>query len=115
MAFMCAAICWMLQAWLPRRWALLGGMFAIIHANFGVGNYWAQSYCGGAVGAGGGALLLGGVRYLMREPRKNYAMVMGVGLAILANSRPYEGLVLSLPVGLGLLIWCSEKIGLPST
>jgi hypothetical protein len=105
MAFMCAAICWMLQAWLPRRWALLGGLFAIIHPNFGVGNYWAQSYWGGAVSAGGGALLLGGVRYLMDQPRKSYAVATGVGLAILANTRAYEGLVLSLPVGLGLLIW----------
>ena len=109
MAFMCAAICWMLQGWLPARWALLGGIFAVIHPNIGVGNYWAQSYWGGALPAAGGALLLGGVRRLMDQPRAGYALAAGLGLALLANSRPYEGLVLSLPVGLGLLIWMIGK------
>ena len=111
MTFMCAAICWMLQAWVPRRWALLGALFAIVHPNLGVGNYWAQSYWGGAVAAGGGALLLGGVRYLMDDLRKADAVAIGVGLAILANSRPYEGLVLSLAVGFGLLNWLFGKHG----
>jgi hypothetical protein len=99
----------MLQAWLPPRWALLGGLLAIIHPNIGIGNYWAQSYWGGAVPAAGGALLLGGVRYLVSRPRTGYAITAGLGLTILANSRPYEGLILSLPVGLGLLIWLLGK------
>jgi hypothetical protein len=109
MACMCAAICWMLQGWLPTRWALLGGIFAVIHPNIGVSNYWAQSYWGGALTATGGALLLGGVRYLMGSHRPRYAVAAGLGLAILANSRPYEGLFLSLPVGLGLLTWMCGK------
>jgi len=104
MALMCGAICWMLQGWLPARWALLGGIFAMIHPNIGVSDYWAQSYWGGALAAAGGALLLGGLRRLMDEPRAGYAVAAGLGLTLLANSRPYEGLVLSIPVGLGLLI-----------
>src|SRR5579864_8475748 len=36
---LCASICWMLQAWLPSRWALLGGVFAVLY--FGVFGYWA--------------------------------------------------------------------------
>ena len=109
MAFMCGAICWMLQGWLPARWALLGGIFAVIHPNIGIGNYWAQSYWGGALPAAGGALLLGGVRRLMDKPYAGYAVGAALGLALLANSRPYEGLVLSLPVGLGFLIWLIRK------
>ena len=112
-ALMCAAICWMLYAWVPPRWALLGGFLAIINPQLGVAGYWAQSYWGGAVPAIGGTLVLGGVRRLVRRPRVNDALLTTMGLAILANSRPYEGLLISLPAGVILLLWILSKRGPP--
>jgi len=105
MAFMCAAICWMLQAWLPPRWALLGGFLSIIHPHIGVAGYWAQSYWGGAVPALGGALLLGSWRRLLHQPRTSDAVAGAIGVVIMTNSRPYEGLVLCVPVVLSSLRW----------
>src|SRR5437899_5757477 len=57
MGMMCAAITWALQGWMPEEWALLGGILAILR--FATFSYWANSYCGGAAGAIGGALVLG--------------------------------------------------------
>jgi hypothetical protein len=94
-AFMCAAIAWMLRAWLPPRWAALGAGLALAH--WGIVGHWSQDYFGGAVAAGGGALLLGAVRRLARRPRPYASLVLGAGLAILANSRPWEGLLFSVP------------------
>ena len=108
---MCAAITWMLQGWLSPEWALLGGALAILR--YGVFGYWADSYWGGAVGAIGGALVLGALPRIKQSQRPLDAVIMGIGLAILANSRPYEGFVFSLPVAVILLVWLFRRSSPP--
>ena len=108
---MCAAICWMLYAWVPPHWAILGSVLALINPVLGIAGYWAQSYWGGAVAATGGALVLGGIKRLIHQPHIRDSLLTGAGLAILANSRPFEGLLVSLPAGIFLFLHIINQRG----
>lgn len=105
-ALAAAATCWMLAGWLPLRWAWIGGLLAVVrlafsgsiyYKNIGSFAYWSQSYWGGAVAALGGALVFGALPRILQRPRARDALWLALGLLILANSRPFEGLVASLP------------------
>ncbi|MEX2214538.1 MAG: hypothetical protein WD768_10440 [Phycisphaeraceae bacterium] len=73
-AIMCAGVYWMLRAWLPAKWALLGGAMVLLKyvvlgraAPTDTAGYWSQSYYGGAVAALGGALIYGALGRILRN------------------------------------------------
>jgi hypothetical protein len=103
-ALMCSAIVWMLQAWLPPTWALLGGALAILR--LGLFSYWIDSYSGaGSIAALGGALVLGALPRFMKAARLRDALLMALGVILLGTSRLYEGMLLCLPVAFYLAWW----------
>jgi hypothetical protein len=93
---MVAAMYWMLRAWAPPGWALLGGLFTL--ATFGAQHYWMQSYWGGAVAACGSALVVGAVG------RGRASWAYGAGAALLLFTRPYEGAGLLAMAGVAI-VW----------
>ena len=102
---MCAGICWMLQAWLPPGWALLGGFLALLR--IGLFTYWINTISGGngLLDAFSGALILGALRRLLKTARLRYGLLLALGIGMLALTRPYEGLLLCLPVAVVLARW----------
>ena len=94
-----AALCWALQGWLPRGWALLG---AFIGLDLYLFSYWMNSYWGGAVTAIGGALVTGAWVRIVRAKQWSYAWIFGIGAAIVILARPFEGLLLVVPALISL-------------
>jgi hypothetical protein len=99
---MSAATCWMLYGWLRPGWALFATALAMSH--YTLFTYWMDSYWGGAVPALAGALVLGAYPRLRRAPRLRDAVLLGLGLSLLVHSRPFEGLAVSAPVMLALIL-----------
>jgi hypothetical protein len=110
---MCACVCWMLQAWVPAPWALLGACLAALRV--GILGYWMNGYFSASLPALGGVLVLGALPRIQRSASVRDALRMGLGLAILANTRPYEGFVFSLPIAAVLLTWMISQKRLPTS
>lgn len=106
-ALMCAGICWMLQGWIPAPWAFLGGILAV--ARLGLLSYFTNGYWGACLPAFGGALVLGALPRIQHGKRPRHAAILAMGLAILANTRPYEGFLLSAGVAIALFTWMLGK------
>jgi hypothetical protein len=105
-----AAFAWLLRGFFSTRWALLGGV--LIGTQFGLTYYWAQTFWGGALTATGGALVFGGARRLWRELRARDALLLGLGVALLMHTRPFEGL-LACVVPAGLVVACCIRPAAP--
>jgi hypothetical protein len=93
---------WMLRGWMPARWALFGVLLAGLR--FAIGSYWINAYHGGFLPAMGGALVAGAFARLRKKPGVAQGFVFGLGLAILAATRPVEGALYSLPFA-AVLAW----------
>ena len=98
-----AAVCWMLQGWVPGRWALLGSLLLVAHVTTQIN--WGQTFWGGQAAVLGGALIYGALPRILNGAGPAMGVALGIGLAVLANSRPYEGAIVSLPVALALTAW----------
>ncbi len=98
-----AAVYWMLLVWTPAWLAFLGGLITVLHPALLL--IWGQVYWGGQIAVVGGALVFGALRRILRNPRSRDGIIMGIGLALLASRRPYEGLVAVLPSAI-LLSYC---------
>ena len=103
-----ACLCWMLLNWVPPVYALLGTVITLIRIS--ILGYWMNSYWGGALAACAGCLLLGTLPRMARGPlRSKDAALAALAVALLANTRPYEGLVLAAGAAIVLVIWRSAR------
>jgi hypothetical protein len=98
--FFVGCVCWMLQNWMPPAYAALGT--AITFANISILGYWMNSYWGGAVAAAAGCLLIGVVPRVARRIRARDAAIAAVAIVVLGNTRPFEGLLLTIAAAAAL-------------
>jgi len=125
-----AAMVWALASIVDTSWACTCGVLFVFSMNtasydimWQIG-YWAQSYWGGSAACLGGALALGSVLWMGRQVSSGASVqrlillmtVFVIGLWILAITRPLEGLLVSIPMSICMvMLWiksdkyCSAK------
>ena len=97
----CSLCYWMLRAWTTPRWALAGGMLAVV--TFGPLSAWMNDYWVVSFAAAAGCLVFGAIPRYKRSGRYKYAVLTGIGLAVNLLTRPYESIFLAVAVILLLL------------
>ena len=99
---MCVTTYWALRAYVSPAYALIAALIVVLR--FAVFNFWVNSYFGPTLTAIGGLLLLGGYARLIRKPTLGSAFSVGAGAFFLMTTRPFEGMIFSLPLAIGLLV-----------
>lgn len=120
-ALAATAICYALYAFLPAPWALLGGLVATLHPQL---LEWGQRFWGASIPTLAGAMLVGSAARLFPAiTRSSFvvhhssflpAFVLAAAIVLLANSRPYEGLVFTILVGAAIVFsWVLRRSRAP--
>jgi hypothetical protein len=99
-----AGVCWMLQGWMAPRWGLWGALVFILLAGR---VHLAENYLGEGIFVLGGALIVGAVPRIVKRQSMSASVWLGIGVALLATSRPFEGASLATGTCLGGLYWAS--------
>ncbi len=102
MVALTVAVYWMVRQWINARYAFIAAL--IVTIRYGLFSIWVNSYYGGAFTALGGVLLLGGFKAVKSRPTLLHGAVVGVGVVILMTTRPYEGMLFSVPFGAALIV-----------
>lgn len=110
-ALAAAATYWALLGFTTPRFAWLGGLFWLANAKYQIA--WAQSYWGGTLAYLGGALVMGAALRMKRTAHVRDAVAMSCGAVVLAATRPFEGLIFCLAVGVWLFA-CWFRASTPS-
>lgn len=112
-ALAAGALVWALEASYPPGWALFGGLLPAFR--FGIfkwdaelsWSYWQTSFWGGGLAMFGGALAFGAAWRMLDRPDRRNSFLFGLGAAVLALQRPYDGFVLILTL---LAVLCSVLV-----
>lgn len=98
----CMAAFWMLRAFCSRKWSVLGALMMLTLPN--VFN-WSRGYFYGFAALFGAMLCLGALLRAARHLKIRDAVIFGIGVAVLSNSRPWEGLLSCVPMAVFILVW----------
>ncbi len=106
-----AGVCWMLQGWMAPRWGPWGALlFALLAARTQL----SENYLGEGIFVLGGVLVLGAIPRIIKKLSIRASVWLGIGAALLATTRPFEGAVFVTGVGLGGIYWAFQK-GIPAS